>query len=67
MITRKCNECDGLNIEFEVKIFIPFNNDQPDAFDVWDAIDCSEETGVYYCRDCRECVETVIHYTQEQS
>lgn len=62
MITRKCQKCDGLNIQSEVKIFIPFNNDQPDAFDVWDALDCSEETGVYYCVDCLSNVDTKVEH-----
>jgi hypothetical protein len=62
-ITRKCKKCARLNIEAEIKIFIPFNNDQPDAFDVWDLIDCGEETGVYYCRDCFAIVETEVVQT----
>jgi hypothetical protein len=62
-ITRKCKKCARVNIETEVKIFVPFNNDQPDAFDVWDAIDCAELTGVFYCRDCCEIVQTEVVQT----
>lgn len=63
-ITRKCKKCARLNIEAEIKIFIPFNTDEPESFDVWDIIDCGEETGVYFCRDCRAIVETEVIQTK---
>ena len=59
-IARKCKKCARLNIEAEIRILIPFNTDEPDSFDVWDAIDSGEETGVYFCRDCRAIVETEV-------
>ena len=62
-ITRKCKKCARLNIEAEIKIFVPLNNDQPDAFDVWDVIDCGEQTGVYFCQDCVAIVETEVVQT----
>ena len=71
-ITRKCKKCARLNIEAEIKIFIPFNNNEelrtlqaPELsyVDVWDLIDCGEETGVYFCRDCVAIVETEVVQT----
>ena len=62
-ITRKCKKCARLNIEAEIKIFIPFNNDQLDSYDLHDLIDCGEETGVYFCRDCCAIVETEVVQT----
>ena len=64
-ITRKCKKCGRLNIETEIKIFMPFNNslDFEEVFSVWDLIDSGEETGVYFCYDCKAIVETEVVQT----
>ena len=63
MIARKCKKCGSLNIEAEVKVLVPVDNDQLDGWDLDDLIDCGEETGLYFCRDCVAFVESEVAQT----